>query len=704
MNKARKFSIKQILLTMCLMGVMMIFQSLPVMAASAVEQPTVVVSNFSQLYSAMIQARDGDVIGIDSSITIVAEGETLGKVDKHVTLLRMNKDARFVFSAKQLKVQNITFDGNGINGWYSMIQVNTDTDFENVTFVDCHTDMNGGAIFIPGGKVNITDCTFQNNSASNGGHISIWNDSNVQINRCTFEGGYASSKGGAIEYDSSAPWCNITSSLIYNNSAGSCGGGIFNNKRLIIAQTKIYGNTASTGGADIANSIYSNIQIEYSIEELSALYKDDKIIPKGWVNDYDFESGVVISGISPELPNALMKLDYEIPPTAVLLDTSSLGFAGNSKITGLQSGKYYKITADDIISYVKSDGTLTTTESEISTLIGTEIIGLINGKTYKVEEYTPVAPEPTTVILDSASLGAAGDGKITGLTSGKKYKVSVDGTISYSKADGTLTAIEAEATALEGTEILNLTNGKTYLVEEYTAPVVDPGPSKPTEPSTPTEPENPNPVDPTPTPDPTPVTPPSSNNNSSGGSSHSHHSSSTVTTVTQPETKKAVVLSYGKAVLDTTKTEYLIGYTDGMLGGKDTLTKAQFVQIVYRMLTPESRTAVYSEKSSFKDVASNAWYYEAVNSMANAGLVSVGADGKFNPDKNVTWGEMVNILAKFAKPNSEWKIITKHWAKDSLNTAISYRWFNYTDEFNPDGEVTRLEMLNFINTMFKWSK
>lgn len=293
------------------------------------------------------------------------------------------------------------------------------------------------------------------------------------------------------------------------------------------------------------------------------------------------------------------------------------------------------------------------------------------------------APTPTAVILDSASLGTAGDGKITGLTSGKKYKVSVDGTTSYVKSDGTLTSLESESGTLTGTEIVGLTNGKTYKVEEYT-PV-------------------PTPVDPTPTPDPTPVTPPSSNNNSSGGSSHSHYTP-TVTTVTQPETKKAVVLSYGKAVLDTTKTEYLIGYTDGMLGGKDTLTKAQFVQIVYRLLTPESRTAVYSDKSSFKDVASNAWYYEAVNSMTNAGLISVGADGKFNPDKNVTWGEMVNIMAKFAKPNSEWKIITKHWAKDSLNTAISYRWFNYTDEFNPDGEVTRFEMLNFINTMFKWSK
>ena len=167
-------------------------------------------------------------------------------------------------------------------------------------------------MFITGGTVTITDCTFDNNSGSSGGHLSIRNDSNVRIDKCTFERGYASSKGGAIEYDSSSPWCNITSSVIYNNSAGSCGGGIFNNYRMIIEQTKVYGNSASTGGADIANSIYSNMQIEHSVEQLSALYQDEEIIPKGWVNDYDFDSGVVIPGILPELPNSLMKLDYKV--------------------------------------------------------------------------------------------------------------------------------------------------------------------------------------------------------------------------------------------------------------------------------------------------------------------------------------------------------------------------------------------------------
>ena len=170
------------------------------------------------------------------------------------------------------------------------------------------------------------------------------------------------------------------------------------------------------------------------------------------------------------------------------------------------------------------------------------------------------------------------------------------------------------------------------------------------------------------------------------------------------QAKPAVVLSNGKAILDTTKTEYLLGYTDGLLGGKGTVTKAELVQIVYRLLTPESKADIYSEKNNFKDVSSNDWYNEALSTLTNAGLISMGADGKFNPDKNITWGEMLTIFSKFAKPNHEWKIITKHWARDSINTAISYRWFEYNDQFNPDDEVTRLEMLNFINTLFDWAE
>ncbi len=83
------------------------------------------------------------------------------------------------------------------------------------------------------------------------------------------------------------------------------------------------------------------------------------------------------------------------------------------------------------------------------------------------DKYEAVAPA-ANVILSQGSLGLAGDGKITNLVSGSKYQVSVDGATKYVKADGTLSDHEADAAALIGTEIIGLTNGKNYKVEEYT--------------------------------------------------------------------------------------------------------------------------------------------------------------------------------------------------------------------------------------------
>lgn len=74
----------------------------------------------------------------------------------------------------------------------------------------------------------------------------------------------------------------------------------------------------------------------------------------------------------------------------------------------------------------------------------------------------------STVGLSNGSLGVAGNSKITGLTSGNKYKLTVGGSTKYVKADGTLSNVEAEVANLTGTEITGLTNGTSYKVEAYT--------------------------------------------------------------------------------------------------------------------------------------------------------------------------------------------------------------------------------------------
>ncbi len=79
--------------------------------------------------------------------------------------------------------------------------------------------------------------------------------------------------------------------------------------------------------------------------------------------------------------------EYSLP--VVVLASGSLGTAGDKKIT-VDSGKKYKVTTttDSKVYYVKADGTLSTSSSDAAVLNGTEIKGLTNGTTYKVEVYT----------------------------------------------------------------------------------------------------------------------------------------------------------------------------------------------------------------------------------------------------------------------------------------------------------------------------
>lgn len=566
-----------------LVVLVMVLKTSPVMADSGGDVPTVQVSTYDELVSAINAAADGDVIGIKAMIYI-NDHVQVGDVDKHITLKRidMGDDYTGIEIKKDtdpytVKFTNLTFDGDKIPV-ESFVITKGNVTFENITFKNCYSPYSGGAIQIREGNVLIKNCIFDSNHGNVGGHISISSSDSVKIEGCTFKNGYGTSRAGAIVFHSESKSCIIKDSVISNNSAKDTAGAIENNGALTIENTKVFNNKAINGGNDISNS--GTLQMEKNIEMLKALYKDENIIVKGWIEDKPVHMGT-----------SYWKFDFELPPTKVIL-------------------------------------------------------------------------------LDS-SLGVAADGKITGLTENKIYKVRADGKVYYSRANGTLTEKESESEALSGTEIINLVNGKSYFVEEY----IKQKPIQPREEETPSQND--------------------AYNDYTGGYT------SRVVNISKVEKKSK--LAYNRLELDTQKSEYLIGYTDGLLDSKNTLTRSQFIQILYKLLTKESKAAIQANKNAFKDVKPSDWYYEAVTNMANTGLISPDKQGNFNPDKNITWGEMVSIMAKFAKPNNEWKIITRHWAKDALNTAISYRWFEYNDQFNPDADITRLEMLNLINTLFSWA-
>lgn len=203
------------------------------------------------------------------------------------------------------------------------------------------------------------------------------------------------------------------------------------------------------------------------------------------------------------------------------------------------------------------------------------------------------------------------------------------------------------------------------------------------------------------TPDPTPTPTPDSGNDDDAPTQPSHGSSGGSTTV--KVNTPTPVLSCGGAVLDATQTAYLLGYADGLLGQENAVTRAQAAQILYRVLTTDSRAKIQVKHGAFTDVPTGAWYAEAVDAMTSAGIISGCGDSRFNPDGKITWGELATIMARFVDHKPVSHIITTHWAKDALNTAIDFGWIDYTDQFKPDAPVNRGEMVNFISAIFTWA-
>ena len=126
------------------------------------------------------------------------------------------------------------------------------------------------------------------------------------------------------------------------------------------------------------------------------------------------------------------------------------------------------------------DSTLAVTDNATA---GVAISGAITGDKFtatfayaggKTETVNFVVADASTVVLAAGSVGTAGNGKVTGLTSSGIYAVKVGDKYYGVKADGTLDTTEEDTAlaayshgaALTGTEITGLTNGTLYSVSK----------------------------------------------------------------------------------------------------------------------------------------------------------------------------------------------------------------------------------------------
>ena len=160
----------------------------------------------------------------------------------------------------------------------------TDSDFlGNAT----NTNRMGGAVYVDHGTLDITDCTFERNSAGFGGAIAVADGVKLTIGNNTDCLDNNASYGGGI-YANGANINIAANSVLCNNIASGYGGGIYASASNIniAANSAVYNNTAATAGDDLFFFSKSTFTLP-NAKDMSGnrILSSDKTEITGWYHD-----------------------------------------------------------------------------------------------------------------------------------------------------------------------------------------------------------------------------------------------------------------------------------------------------------------------------------------------------------------------------------------------------------------------------------
>ena len=155
--------------------------------------------------------------------------------------------------------------------------------------------------------------------------------------------------------------------------------------------------------------------------------------------------------------------------------------------------------------------------------------------------------------------------------------------------------------------------------------------------------------------------------------------------------------------------KYMTGYSDTEFGPDDTLSRAMFVTVLYRV----SGEKVNASATKFTDVPQNIWYTEAVAWAVANGITSGTGDTTFSPNSPVTRQEMATFMKRYIDRKgirlSERTTdgspadlsAASGWAKDAVESAYKYGLLYATyNKLNPVEKATRTDaVVAFYNLL-----
>jgi len=151
---------------------------------------------------------------------------------------------------------------------------------------------------------------------------------------------------------------------------------------------------------------------------------------------------------------------------------------------------------------------------------------------------------------------------------------------------------------------------------------------------------------------------------------------------------------------DLEKSGLMNGYPDGTFRPDAKITRAETAALLRRAA---EISGYYVCDDVFSDV--DMWAEDAINELAAAGVVTGYPDGIFRPNSTVTRAEFVTMLMRLIGQeggNAPFDDVRGHWAEKYIAKAAEYGYIGgYPDgTFRPDANITRAEAFRIMVAVF----
>ena len=175
---------------------------------------------------------------------------------------------------------------------------------------------------------------------------------------------------------------------------------------------------------------------------------------------------------------------------------------------------------------------------------------------------------------------------------------------------------------------------------------------------------------------------------------------------------------FAPAVAFASENRLVTGVAPTSFAPLSAMSRAMFATVLGRLETRVCPNTIVAGKSSFSDVAADAWYANAVSWCADNGLVT-GFGGSFVPNRTVSRQEIAVMLCRYAQYAGKSTAVgdasalsrfsdaadTADWAKDAMNWAVTAGILSGSaGQLRPAATATRAETAQILKNYLAWAE